>query len=48
MIEPGAEAPGFTLPNHKGQPVNLGDLRGRKVVLAFYPNDLSPVCSDQL
>jgi peroxiredoxin len=48
MIEPGAEAPGFTLPNHKGQPVNLADLRGRKVVLAFYPNDFSPVCSDQL
>ena len=48
MIEPGTPAPEFTLPNHKGQPVSLSDFRGRKVVLAFYPNDFSPVCSDQL
>ena len=48
MIEPGAEAPGFTLPNHRGEPISLADFRGRKVVLAFYPNDFSPVCSDQL
>ena len=48
MIEPGTKAPEFTLPDHRGNEVSLADLRGRKVVLAFYPNDFSPVCSDQL
>ena len=48
MIEPGTPAPEFTLPNHRGEQISLSDLRGRKVVLAFYPNDFSPVCSDQL
>lgn len=48
MIEPGSKAPEFTLPDHRGNEVSLADLRGRKVVLAFYPNDFSPVCSDQL
>ena len=48
MIEPGTQAPDFTLPNHRGEAVSLKDLRGRKVVLCFYPNDFSPVCSDQL
>ena len=48
MIEPGAPAPEFRLPNHRGEQVSLGDFRDRKVVLCFYPNDFSPVCSDQL
>ena len=48
MIEPGTPAPDFTLPNHRGEQISLSDFRGRKVVLAFYPNDFSPVCSDQL
>jgi len=47
VIEPGATAPEFTLPDHRGKPVSLADFRGRRVVLAFYPNDFSPVCSDQ-
>ncbi len=48
MIEPGVPAPEFTLPNHRGEPVALSDYRGRRLVLCFYPNDFSPVCSDQL
>ena len=48
MIEPGAEAPEFTLPDQDSSEVSLADLRGRKVVLAFYPMDFSPTCSDQL
>jgi peroxiredoxin len=48
MIEPGTPAPDFTLPNHRGEQVSLSDYRGRKLILAFYPNDFSPVCSDQL
>ena len=48
MIEAGEKAPDFSLPNHKGEQVSLSDFRGRRVMLAFYPNDFSPVCSDQL
>jgi peroxiredoxin len=48
MIVPGTPAPEFTLPNHGGEPVSLSDFRGRRLVLCFYPNDFSPVCSEQL
>ena len=48
MIPVGEKAPDFSLPNHKGEQVSLSDFRGRKVMLAFYPSDFSPVCSDQL
>jgi peroxiredoxin len=48
VIEPGAQAPAFTLPNHDGKPVSLADFRGQTVVLVFYPSDFSPVCTDQL
>jgi peroxiredoxin len=48
VIEPGEKAPDFSLPNHKGEQVSLSDFRGRQVMLAFYPSDFSPVCSDQL
>jgi peroxiredoxin len=48
MIEPGAEAPDFALPDQDGEEVKLSDFAGRKLVLAFYPLDFSPVCTDQL
>lgn len=48
MIRPGEKAPDFSLANHEGKELSLGDFRGRKVVLVFYPLDFSPVCSDQL
>jgi peroxiredoxin len=48
VIEAGEKAPDFSLPNHKGEQVSLSDFRGRQVMLAFYPSDFSPVCSDQL
>ena len=48
MIAAGEKAPDFSLPNHKGEQVSLSDFRGRQVMLAFYPSDFSPVCSDQL
>ena len=48
MIRPGPKAPGFSLPDHDGNQVSLSDFAGRKLVLAFYPLDFSPVCSDQL
>jgi len=48
VIKVGEKAPDFSLPNHKGEQVSLSDFRGRKMMLAFYPSDFSPVCSDQL
>ena len=48
MISAGEPAPEFTLRDQDGKKVSLADCRGRKVLLVFYPQDFSPVCSDQL
>ena len=48
MIEAGARAPDFTLPDQDGNEVSLADLSGQRVVLVFYPSDFSPTCTDQL
>jgi peroxiredoxin len=47
-LAPGSAAPEFTLPATPDQSVSLSEFRGRPVILAFYPEDWSPVCSDQL
>ena len=47
-LPPGTEAPEFRLPSTPDQTVSLSEFRGRPVILAFYPEDWSPVCSDQL
>ena len=44
----GTPAPDFSLHSTPDQGVSLGDFRGRPVILAFYPADWSPVCSDQM
>lgn len=44
----GTEAPDFELRSTPDQTVSLAELRGNPVILAFYPEDWSPVCSDQL
>jgi peroxiredoxin Q/BCP len=41
-------APDFTLPDDAGRPVTLSALRGRSVVLVFYPGDDTPGCTKQL
>jgi peroxiredoxin len=48
VIEAGTKAPDFSLLDHDGNEVSLADFADRKLVLAFYPLDFSPVCSDQL
>jgi peroxiredoxin len=48
MPSPGQAAPGFTLPSGPGESIDLADLFGGPVILAFYPADFSPVCSDQM
>jgi len=47
MVERGSVAPDFTLPSDAGDPVRLSALRGRKVVLYFYPKDDTPGCTAQ-
>ena len=47
-LSPGTEAPDFRLPSTPDQTVSLAEFRGQPVILAFYPEDWSPVCSDQL
>jgi peroxiredoxin len=41
-------APDFTLRVTPDQNLSLSELRGRPVILAFYPADWSPVCGDQM
>src|SRR5688500_1230331 len=47
MPETGTTAPDFTLPDQDGTPVTLSDLRGRPVVLYFYPKADTPGCTTQ-
>jgi peroxiredoxin len=47
-LPPGAEAPAFELHCTPDQTLSLGDFRGQPLILAFYPEDWSPVCSDQM
>jgi hypothetical protein len=42
MLKPGDPAPDFDAVDHEGRPVRLRDLRGRKVVLWFYPKADTP------
>jgi len=48
ILTPKTPAPNFTLNATPDQKVSLADLRGKPVVLAFYPADWSPVCGDQM
>jgi len=47
MIEAGTSAPDFELQNQDGEPVSLSGLRGRNVVLYFYPRADTPGCTVQ-
>jgi peroxiredoxin len=48
ILEAGTAAPDFTLHVTPDQKLSLSELRGRPVILAFYPADFSPVCGDQM
>jgi peroxiredoxin Q/BCP len=47
MLDIGAQAPDFTAPDQDGKPVSLRDLRGKKVVVYFYPKDNTPGCTKE-
>jgi peroxiredoxin Q/BCP len=46
-LSPGDTAPAFTLTSDTGEEVSLADLRGRKVIVYFYPNAMTPGCTTQ-
>ena len=48
MLQTGTKAPEFSLNSTPDQKIQLSQLKGKRVILAFYPADWSPVCSDQM
>ncbi|MCY9593156.1 thioredoxin-dependent thiol peroxidase [Paenibacillus chitinolyticus] len=46
-INTGQQAPDFELPANNGQQVKLSDFKEKKVVLYFYPKDMTPACTTQ-
>jgi peroxiredoxin Q/BCP len=46
-LETGQQAPAFTLTSDTGEQVSLGDLRGKKVIVYFYPAAMTPGCTKQ-
>ena len=47
MVEEGKPAPDFELTTDSGETVRLADLRGKQIVLYFYPRDDTPGCTKQ-
>ena len=45
VIDAGSQAPGFTAPTNDGGSLSLDGLRGKAVVLYFYPRDDTPGCT---
>jgi peroxiredoxin Q/BCP len=46
-LEPGEQAPAFSLPDDAGSTVSLDDFAGRKVIVYFYPAAMTPGCTKQ-
>jgi peroxiredoxin Q/BCP len=46
-LKTGDKAPDFSTQDHNGNPINLTDFKGNKVVLYFYPKDNTPGCTAQ-
>lgn len=47
MLEIGTRAPEFSLPDQNGKVHTLSDYRGQKVILYFYPKDMTSGCTSQ-
>jgi peroxiredoxin len=48
ILSKGNIAPGFELYSGHNKKVSLADLKGRRIILTFYPADWSPACGDQM
>ena len=44
-LKPGDPAPDFSAPDQNGNTLTLGDFKGQKLVLFFYPHDMTPTCT---
>ena len=47
MLNTGTKAPAFTLPDQNGEMRSLADYQGQKVILYFYPKDMTSGCTKQ-
>ena len=47
MLETGTKAPDFTLPDQNGEMKSLSDYSGKKIILYFYPKDMTAGCTKQ-
>lgn len=47
QVQIGNEVPDFTLPASNGKIVSLSDFRGKKVVVYFYPKNMTPACTNE-
>ena len=47
MLAEGTKAPDFTLPDQNNEKVALSDLRGKWLILYFYPKDMTPGCTTE-
>jgi thioredoxin-dependent peroxiredoxin len=47
VVAIGQKVPNFTLPSSSGQEDSLGDYLGRKVILYFYPKNMTPACTQE-
>ena len=47
MLKVGDKIPNINVTTHKGETLNLGDLKGKKIVLFFYPRANTPGCTAQ-
>lgn len=47
MLKEGQKAPAFKLKNQKGKDIQLKDLKGKTVILYFYPKDMTPGCTTE-
>ena len=46
-LQVGDKAPDFNVNDQDGKPVRLSELRGKKIVLYFYPKDMTPGCTSE-
>lgn len=46
-LKPGEQAPAFVAKDQNGDPISLSDFSGQKLILFFYPHDLTPTCTTE-
>lgn len=46
-LKEGDQAPDFSGPNQNGETISLGDFKGQKLVIFFYPKDNTPTCTEE-